>query len=63
MHGDGTELLAGEEKRSHTQHSTPNQKKHKDRPLKERRHSFKNAVVQHPDLDSLACVLKIVLNH
>lgn len=44
MHGDGGELLPREEK--HSQRSTPHEKKHKDRPLKERRHSFKNAVAE-----------------
>ena len=46
MHGDGSELMPREEKH---QRSTPHVKKHKNRPMKERRHSFKNAVVQHPD--------------
>lgn len=49
MHGDGGELNHREQK--HAQRSTPHAKKHKNRP-NERRHSFKHAVVQQPELDS-----------
>lgn len=47
MHGDGSDMLPSVEEKH--QRSTPHVKKHKNQPLKERRHSFKNAVVQHPD--------------
>jgi hypothetical protein len=47
MDGDGSELVLPREDK--TQRSTPHVKKHKNQQLKERRHSFKNAVVQHPE--------------
>jgi len=47
MDGDGSELALPREDK--TQRSSSHVKKHKNQQLKERRHSFKNAVVQHPE--------------